>query len=102
MSDIRYWSGGNLYPSVYEAAECAGLDVNSDWKNPHLQQTPLELVGVNPWRPSGDTDGVNLTAFTTRAPNGSEQGCQPVCKCSVDGKPEGGGQPRGGEIEPLP
>jgi len=71
VSGIRYWSGGNLYPSVYEAAECAGLDVNSDWKNPHLQQTPLELVGVNPWRPSGGTNGVNLTAFTTHDPNGA-------------------------------
>lgn len=71
VSDIRYWSGGNLYPSVYEAAECAGLDVNSDWKNPHLQQTPLELVGVNPWRPAGGTDGVDLTAFTTHDPNGA-------------------------------
>jgi len=31
---IRYWSGGNLYPHLLEAATCAGLEMNSDWKNP--------------------------------------------------------------------
>ena len=71
VSNIRYWSGGNLYPNVYEAAQCAGLNVNSDWKNPKLQETPLELVGVHPWRPSGGADGVNLTAFTAHDPNGA-------------------------------
>ncbi|MDO8311970.1 MAG: hypothetical protein Q7T25_08525, partial [Sideroxyarcus sp.] len=70
-TDIRYWSGGNLYVDVYEAAACAGLNVNSDWKNPQLQETPLEFVGVNPWRSSGGTDGVNLTAFTQHDPNGA-------------------------------
>ncbi len=68
---IRYWSGGNLYPDVYDAAQCAGLDVNSDWKNPNLQETPLEFVGVNPWRPAGGTDGVQLTAFAQHDPNGA-------------------------------
>jgi len=29
VTDIRYWSGGNLYINLYEAAECAGLDVGS-------------------------------------------------------------------------
>jgi len=71
VTDIRYWSGGNLYVDIYDAAQCAGLDVNSDWKNPQLQETPLEFVGVNPWRPSGGTDGVNLTAFTQHDPNGA-------------------------------
>jgi hypothetical protein len=71
VSIIRYWSGGNLYVDVYEAAECAGLDVNSDWKNPRLQETPLEFVGVNPWRPAGGTDGVDLSAFTQHDPNGA-------------------------------
>lgn len=71
VSEIRYWSGGNLYPNVYQAAECAGLDVNSDWKNPHLQETPLELVGVNPWRPAGGTDGIDLTRFIQHDPNGA-------------------------------
>ena len=37
---LRYWSGGNLYPGIFEAAACAGLDVNSDWKNPDTQSTP--------------------------------------------------------------
>lgn len=71
VSKIRYWSGGNLYPDVYQAAECAGLDVNSDWKNPNLQETPLELVGVNPWRPAGGTDGADFTLFTQHDPNGA-------------------------------
>lgn len=70
-TSIRYWSGGNLYPDLYAAATCAGLDVNSDWKNPRLQETPLELVGVNPWRPAGGTDGVDLSAFTTHDPDGA-------------------------------
>jgi len=47
---IQQWCDGNLYPNIFEAAQCAGLDVNSDWKNPKLQETPLELTGVNPWR----------------------------------------------------
>jgi len=71
VTDIRYWSGGNLYVDIYDAAQCAGLEENSDWKNPQLQETPLEFVGVNPWRPSGGTDGVNLTAFTQHDPNGA-------------------------------
>lgn len=71
VTDIRYWSGGNLYPQVYEAAQCAGLDVNSDWKNPQLQETPLALVGVNPWRPAGGTDGTDFSLFAQHDPNGA-------------------------------
>jgi hypothetical protein len=71
VSDIRYWSGGNLYPSLYEAAECAGLDVNSDWKNPSTQSTDMSLTGVNPWRPAGGTDGTDFTLFTQNDPNGA-------------------------------
>lgn len=71
VTDIRYWSGGNLFVNVYKAAQCAGLDVNSDWKNPKIQETPLEFVGVNPWRPAGGTDGVNLTAFIQHDSNGA-------------------------------
>ena len=71
VADIRYWSGGNLYPNVYEAAECAGLDVNSDWKSPQTQTTDLSLVGVNPWRPAGGTDGADFTLFTQHDPNGA-------------------------------
>ena len=71
VTDIRYWSGGNLYPNLFEAAECAGLDVNSDWKNPQMQTTDLSLVGVNPWRPAGGTDGTDFTLFTQNDPNGA-------------------------------
>lgn len=71
VSEVRYWSGGNLYPNVYEAAECAGLDVNSDWKNPQTQTTDLSLVGVNPWRPAGGTNGTDFTLFTQHDPNGA-------------------------------
>ncbi len=71
VADIRYWSGGNLYVEMYEAAECAGLDVNSDWKNPNTQSTDLSLVGVNPWRPAGGTDGTDFTLFTQNDPNGA-------------------------------
>lgn len=71
VSHIRYWSGGNIYPNTYEAAECAGLDVNSDWKNPQTQSTDLSLVGVNPWRPAGGTDGTDFSLFTQHDPNGA-------------------------------
>ncbi len=67
---VRYWSGGNLYPRLYEAAAAAGLDVNSDWKNPMAQSTALEITGVNPWRPSGGTDGRDFSAFATHDPGG--------------------------------
>ena len=71
VTDIRYWSGGNLYVNLYEAAECAGLDVNSDWKSPDTQSTDMSLIGVNPWRPAGGTDGVDFTLFTQHDPNGA-------------------------------
>lgn len=71
VSDIRYWSGGNLYTNIYDAAECAGLNVNSDWKNPKTQSTDLALVGVNPWRPSGGTNGTDFSLFAQHDPNGA-------------------------------
>ncbi|MBK6647375.1 MAG: hypothetical protein IPG44_16780 [Anaerolineales bacterium] len=71
VTDIRYWSGGNLYVDMYEAAECAGLDVNSDWKNPNTQSTDMSLTGVHPWRPAGGTDGADFTLFTQNDPNGA-------------------------------
>ncbi|MBM3123962.1 MAG: hypothetical protein FJZ87_02690 [Chloroflexi bacterium] len=71
VTDIRYWSGGNLYANLFEAAECAGLDVNSDWKNPQMQTTDLSLVGVTPWRPAGGTDGTDFTLFAQNDPNGA-------------------------------
>ncbi len=71
VDHIRYWSGGNLYPDLFQAAACAGLDVNSDWKNPHTQTTPIELIGLQPWRPSGGTDGYNMQAFIQPDPDGA-------------------------------
>ena len=70
-SDIRYWSGGNLYPGIFDAAACAGLDVNSDWKNPNTQSTPSELIGLHPWRPAGGTDGNDLSQITQNDPQGA-------------------------------
>lgn len=67
---VRYWSGGNLYPDLYKAAACAGLEVNSDWKDPRSQSTPLEILGLNPWRPAGGTDGNDFTLFSRHDPNG--------------------------------
>jgi len=71
VDQIRYWSGGNLYPDLFQAAACAGLDINSDWKNPRSQTTPIEMTGIHPWRPSGGTDGYNIQAFTQHDPNGA-------------------------------
>ena len=67
---LRYWSGGNLFPGVLEAAGAVGLRVNSDWKSPKTQATPKELLGVHPWRPAGGTDGVNVALFATHDPAG--------------------------------
>ena len=69
-TDVRYWSGGNLYPGVVSAASCAGLTVNSDWKNPNTQSTPLELTGLSPWRPAGGTDGTDVSVFARHDPSG--------------------------------
>ena len=71
VTDIRYWSGGNLYPQIFEAAACAGLSVNSDWKNPKIQETDLSLVGVNPWRPAGGTDGTDFSLLAAHDPHGA-------------------------------
>jgi hypothetical protein len=67
---IRYWSGGNLYSGILDAAECAGLDVNSDWKNPQTQTTDPKLLGVNPWRPSAGPTAADVTGFATHDPAG--------------------------------
>jgi acetyl esterase/lipase len=67
---VEYWSGGNLFPGVFEAAACAGLSVNSDWKNPRTQTTPAEIAGTVPWRPAGGTDGSDFSAFLAHDPDG--------------------------------
>jgi len=67
---IRYWSGGNLFPGILQAASAASLDVYSDWKNPNTQSTHPAFIGVNPWRPLGGTDGFNVTKFVQHDPSG--------------------------------
>ncbi len=68
--EIRYWSGGNLYPGILEAARCAGLDVYSDWKNPRLQEAASEVIGVVPWRPAAGPDPADMSGFATHDPAG--------------------------------
>ncbi|MBA4385683.1 MAG: hypothetical protein C0410_13170 [Anaerolinea sp.] len=70
VDKVNYWSGGNLYPRIYQAAACAGLSVNSDWKSPETQTTDMSLQGINPWRPSGGTDGMDFTRISTYDPMG--------------------------------
>lgn len=70
VSGIRYWSGGNLYAGLLDAASCAGLDVNSDWKNPKEQKTVEELIGLNPWRPAGGSNGNDVSLFARHDPAG--------------------------------
>lgn len=60
---VRYWSGGNLYPGVLEAAAGAGLDVMSDYKNPRRQEGAPRLLAINPWRPAGGPAEGDLAAF---------------------------------------
>lgn len=71
VDDVGYWSGGNLYPGLLDAAECAGLSVNSDWKNPSTQTTNLDLVGTVPWRPAGGSNGADTSVFSQHDPNRS-------------------------------
>lgn len=68
--NIRYWSGGNLYAHLLDAAACAGLEVNSDWKNPQTQTTDPALIGIHPWRPAGGVNGADVSQFAKHDPNG--------------------------------
>lgn len=67
---IRYWSGGNNYPDLLRAASEAGLDVMSDHKNPHRQQTFPELLSVQPWRPAGGPTEDDIAQFARHDPAG--------------------------------
>jgi len=67
---VLYWSGGNLYPGILDAVALAGLDVMSDWKNPHTQQTDALVVGVDPWRPAGGPTENSLVLFAKHDPQG--------------------------------
>lgn len=71
QESIRFWSGGNLYPNLLQAASCAGLDVNSDWKNPQTQTTEPEMIGIHPWRPAGGSNGSDVSQFAKNDPNGN-------------------------------
>ena len=62
-SRVRYWSGGNLYPRVLDAAHQAGLDVMSDFKNPRTQRDDERLLAVNPWRPAAGPSQADLAGF---------------------------------------
>lgn len=70
VEKIRYFSGGNLYPDIYEAASRAGLDIHSDWKNPDDQSGDPTFVGLNPWRPAGGTDGADFAQVAAHDPAG--------------------------------
>ena len=70
VDEVNYWSGGNLYPRIYQAAACAGLSVHSDWKSPETQTTDMSLLGINPWRPSGGTEGDDFIRISTHDPMG--------------------------------
>lgn len=67
---IRYWSGGNNYPDLLRAAADAGLDVMSDHKNPHRQQTFPQLLAVQPWRPAGGPTEDDIAQFARHDPDG--------------------------------
>ncbi len=67
---VTYWSGGNLYPRVLQAASAAGFKSNGDFKNPRTQDTPEVLLGLSPWRPAGGPSESDVTAFARHDPNG--------------------------------
>lgn len=69
-TSVRYWSGGNLYGGLLQAAAMAGLEVMSDHKNPHRQTTDARLLGVHPWRPAGGPTESDLAAFASHDPRG--------------------------------
>ncbi len=67
---VRYWSGGNLYPGVLDAAAAAGLTVMSDYKNPRKQESHPSLIALHPWRPARGPSESDLTDFARHDPNG--------------------------------
>jgi len=61
---VTYWSGGNNYPGLLDAASAAGLQVMSDHKNPRRQATFQSLISINPWRPAGGPHEDNVDDFS--------------------------------------
>ncbi len=68
--EALYWSGGNLYEQLLDAAYDAGLRVNGDYKNPATQSTDERMLSSHPWRPSGGCDGTNIDRFVAHDPKG--------------------------------
>jgi hypothetical protein len=67
-TEVRTWSGGNVYPHVFEAAEAAGLEVNINYKNPQTQQSDERFTILTPWRPAGAS---SIEGRTTHDPDGA-------------------------------
>ena len=91
---VAYWSGGNLYPQLLQAASNAGLKYNSDFKNPRTQETPQELIGIFPWRPSGGASESDVGAFARHDPAGPivflPEGDYPVTDFAANRRAAGG------------
>jgi len=91
---IVYWSGGNLYPQLLQAASAAGLKYNSDFKNPRTQETPAELLGIFPWRPAGGASESDVAAFARHDPAGPivflPEGDYPVTDFAASRRAAGG------------
>ena len=68
--NVSYWSGGNIYPHILEAASSAGLTIMSDYKNPRKQEADPLLLAVNPWRPAGEPREGDVTEFARHDPAG--------------------------------
>ncbi len=65
-TEVRTWSGGNIYDHLYEAAEAVGLEVNINYKNRFTQQSDERFTILTPWRPAGAT---SMEERTTHDPN---------------------------------
>lgn len=70
VKSVTYWSGGNLYSGLLEAAKCAGFTTNSDWKNPDTQSTNEDVIGTVPWRPAAGSKGTDTSKFALNDPKG--------------------------------
>lgn len=70
VTNVRYWSGGNLYEHILEAGHKAGLEIMGDYKNPKLQNSPKEIMGLSPWRPKGSPiDSTDLSLMVQHDSN---------------------------------
>jgi len=67
-TEVRTWSGGNVYDHLYEAAEQVGLEINMNYKNPQTQQSDERFTILTPWRPAGAS---SMEERTTHDPDGA-------------------------------